>query len=163
MDYYRNTFVEPGHPAALLAWSRPRGRKLQISEHRLKLFMTIGFGPHLCHWCSTTLNWGRGVAAGCLTVDHLDGDITNNNRDNLAASCNGCNSKRGRKWRPQIRPDEDTVSSSYGYQTRAVRMECGWCGASFLGLPARKMRPGANYCDRSCAGKAGAALRWSAR
>lgn len=60
-----------------------------IWMHRAVLFAKIGEGPHRCHWCATSLSWGRD-----LHTDHLDRDRSNNHPDNLVASCQSCNLAR---------------------------------------------------------------------
>ena len=92
---------------------RKRGRKFlyrpkhplaagngKVLEYRAVLYEAIGPGPHHCVWCGDPIEWeasrGHGVSWTALVVDHLDGDMHNNTRDNLAPSCNECNTLRGK-------------------------------------------------------------------
>jgi hypothetical protein len=83
-DGYR-AITAHGHPLA-----DSRGRVL---EHRRVLFDEIGIGPHACFHCGAPVNWGRSIwsDSGCLVVDHLDRDRSNNDPANLVAACNPCN------------------------------------------------------------------------
>ena len=76
----------PGHPL---------GHNGGVLEHRAVMFDAIGYGPHLCHWCSAPINWGQ-VITTRLVVDHLDEVKDNNDRANLVESCHPCNIKRNR-------------------------------------------------------------------
>lgn len=84
-----------------LLWNRsehPLAINTAVSEHRAVLFDKIGPGPHLCHWsCGKLLEWG-GKEGIC--VDHLDGDTTNNDPENLVCSCIACNFRRGKLGNP---------------------------------------------------------------
>lgn len=71
----------------------------QIYVHRLVLFGAIGYGPHLCHWCSQHVNWNA-IGAAQLQSDHVDGDRANNADVNLVASCPRCNTRRARGLLP---------------------------------------------------------------
>lgn len=63
-----------------------------VYEHRQILFDAIGVGPHLCHWCGTSVAWVKGKCAkGSLVPDHLNGDKADNRLVNLVPSCNHCN------------------------------------------------------------------------
>ena len=80
--------VDKLHPLA--------SRDGSVFEHRKVLWDAIGAGPHACHWCQTSVDWVPGASSkGALVVDHLDGDKANNQRTNLVAACNPCNSSRG--------------------------------------------------------------------
>lgn len=75
-----------GHPLA-----RAKG---QVLLHRVVLYDDIGPGPHPCHWCDKPVDWTFGVTDDALVVDHVDDDRLNNDRSNLVASCNDCNTSR---------------------------------------------------------------------
>jgi hypothetical protein len=71
------------------------------------LYDAIGPGPHACHWrCGRTdLDWGgiRGTH-----VDHVNGDPSDNQRENLVPSCQSCNKSRAASgnladWTPPMR------------------------------------------------------------
>lgn len=65
-------------------------RSPTIYLHQLIAFDTYGFGPHLCHWCSTPVTWRSRSTA----VDHVDGDKLNNSPANLVLACTRCNTHR---------------------------------------------------------------------
>lgn len=67
-----------------------------VFEHRVVLYDAIGPGVHPCHWCNTPVTWEVTADEARLVVDHLDDDRLNNVRENLVASCNSCNSLRGK-------------------------------------------------------------------
>lgn len=69
-----------------------------LSEHRKVLYDEIGLGPHYCYWnCGKLLEWG---GIGGICVDHLDGDVGNNDPGNLVPSCSICNMLRARAGNP---------------------------------------------------------------
>ena len=45
--------------------------------------------PLICYWCGCNLRWDN------FHVDHLDNDRSNNDPENLEASCETCNPQRG--------------------------------------------------------------------
>lgn len=63
-------------------------------EHRLVLYSSLGEGVHACYWCKEEVEW-KAKGQRKLVVDHLDGNKSNNMRENLVASCNKCNATRG--------------------------------------------------------------------
>jgi hypothetical protein len=78
----------------------------EVLQHRLVLFEAIGFGPHLCHWCGSHVNWSPArpqVDVNVLVVDHLDEVKTNNEPGNLVAACQPCNWGRAEVWRARWR------------------------------------------------------------
>ena len=88
---YRTT-QRPSHPTA-----GPSGRAY---VHRINLYDKIGSGIHHCHWCQATVRWDAGKAhPQTLQVDHLDGDGSNNDPDNLVPACRRCNIARGAQAR----------------------------------------------------------------
>lgn len=87
--------------------THPLARRGSVFEHRKVLYDAIGPGPHQCHWCSKTLEWGGRYG---LQADHLDGDRLNNDPENLVPSCPGCNMKRSPK--PLYRKGRVTVEDA---------------------------------------------------
>ena len=72
--------------------------------HRLVLYNVIGYGPHRCHWCRRPINWRWDTVSDwthVLVVDHLNHDRTDNDPDNLVASCQSCNGRRIRRTETQ--------------------------------------------------------------
>lgn len=63
-------------------------------EHRVVLYDAIGSWPHPCHWCGQLLDW-LAVGLPLLVVDHLNGQKSDNRRENLVPSCHKCNLMRG--------------------------------------------------------------------
>lgn len=84
----------PTHP---LATSEGR-----LAEHRKVLYDAIGDGQHPCHWCQEPVRWLRPWEAepDALVVDHLDGEVRNNDRENLVPACFRCNAQRGSAGNP---------------------------------------------------------------
>jgi hypothetical protein len=83
---YRYAYIylyRPGHPIA--------DKTGKVQQHRMVVYDDIGPGPHPCHWCGVLVDWGG--KAG-INVDHLDGDPSNNGRENLVPSCQSCNKSR---------------------------------------------------------------------
>lgn len=74
-----------------------------LMEHRKVLYDEIGPGSHECHWgCGRVLEW---VWPEGITVEHLDNNPRNNDRENLAPACRFCNaSGRARREREEKRP-----------------------------------------------------------
>ena len=70
-----------------------------VGEHRFVLYEKIGIGPHYCHWnCGKLLEWTR----YSLHVDHIDGNPSNNDPENLVPSCLSCNLARARAGNPKV-------------------------------------------------------------
>lgn len=100
---YRYAYIylwRPKHPIA--------GKAGSVQEHRMVLYDAIGPGPHSCHWgCGKSdLEWDgiRGIH-----VDHVNGDPSDNCRENLVPSCQSCNKSRARAgnlvdWQPPKYP-----------------------------------------------------------
>lgn len=79
-----------GHPRARGAYRAYEHRKVFTDAH--------GEGPFICHWCGKPVSWGD------MHVDHLNEQVDDNRRENLVASCPGCNMTRNRervmrRWR----------------------------------------------------------------
>ena len=72
---------EPSHPLAT--------KDGLVYEHRFVFYNKRGEGPFKCHWCGREITWD------CMDIDHLDDDRSNNDINNLVASCHKCNAKRG--------------------------------------------------------------------
>jgi len=60
-----------------------------VYQHRHGYYQAYGEGPFDCYWCGKIVCWDN------LHIDHLDDDKTNNDIDNLKATCPRCNQKRG--------------------------------------------------------------------
>jgi hypothetical protein len=87
--YVRLT-MEDEHPLASQVGHVKRARKV--------LYDTIGPGPHFCHWgCGKLLGWG---GSDGICADHLDGDTSNDDPNNLVPSCNPCNARRALAGNP---------------------------------------------------------------
>ena len=159
MSRYRAVRVPITHPLANMNASYQAGPgTVQIWTHRAVLFDKIGYGPHLCHWCSVVVNWTVGNERGLgkrLVSDHLDGTTTNNDPENLVPSCDRCNVARGHTDEWAVRPDELFVTGSNGRRTRATERICPSCGKLFLMFNARAREIGGpeRCCSRSCAGR----------
>lgn len=82
---------DPTHPLAM--------KNGKVYVHRAMLFDNIGEDEQSCHWCETKLHWFANEEQEALHVDHLDGDRLHNHPDNLAPSCNACNSGRAMQAR----------------------------------------------------------------
>jgi 5-methylcytosine-specific restriction endonuclease McrA len=83
---YTSTY-KPGHPLA--------SKHGKVYTHRLVLFEAIGYGPHVCHWCETEIDWLPKGDPQELQPDHLNGDGADNRIENLVTSCRSCNTARG--------------------------------------------------------------------
>jgi hypothetical protein len=76
-----------GHPLA--------GADGVVAEHRVVLYERVGPGLHPCHWCGALLEWRVDRnRVGQIIADHLDGDIHNNDPENLVPACHSCNALR---------------------------------------------------------------------
>jgi hypothetical protein len=69
------------------------------TEHRVKLFDSVGYGPHQCDECSRHINWQMQIPHR-LCVDHIDEDKLNNDLSNLRKLCHSCNIRRNREQLP---------------------------------------------------------------
>ena len=77
----------PDHPTANV-----QGRAYL---HRVALWDRLDGREPECAFCHVRLVWG-GTESNSVTVEHLDGDRTNNHPLNLVAACPSCNTKRAR-------------------------------------------------------------------
>ena len=75
-----------GHPLA--------GKDGRVYEHRLVLWEKVGESDQQCAHCASSVSWFAKEHKRKLVVDHLDGNVSNNDPANLAPSCHGCNSHR---------------------------------------------------------------------
>lgn len=87
----------PTHPLASKSGKIPHARRVMYDQ--------IGPRSHPCHWCHTTLKWrvnrkGGSTYGQDLLVDHLDGNVLNDELTNLVPSCGSCNTVRSlaRGW-----------------------------------------------------------------
>lgn len=71
-----------GHPLAM--------KSGYVAQHRLVFYRHNGAGPFKCHWCGVDVAW-RG-----MHVDHLNSVPSDNQPENLVASCPPCNQGRAR-------------------------------------------------------------------
>lgn len=119
-----------------------------VPVHRLVLWDTIGYGPHLCHWCGGPINWKPGgrTKPGVLTVDHVDKDDRNNDPSNLVPSCHPCNCRRDH---PQNVSDDEPFVIFQGVRHRAVLRVCLWCDEEFPHLAADHRPNRGLFCSRS--------------
>lgn len=141
MGVAHRTKTAKGHPLA-----PPSG---VVAVARLVLFDQIGPGEHPCNWCGVTLKWATGRTLDGIVADHLNHDPTNDNPDNIVASCNSCNAHRRRNGdAPRIQEGELTVLRN-GRPTRAVKRYCNYCEAEFLTVPAEVRNGKGLYCSRS--------------
>lgn len=88
---YYYEIKDPGHPLA-----RSNG---QLRLHRKLAYDHYGPGEHACCWCGKALMWTKTYTRShSIVVDHLDENQHNNEIQNLAISCIGCNALRKRGW-----------------------------------------------------------------
>lgn len=92
----RVTILGPGYRMKSMRDHPLAGSAGQVLEHRAVLYDAIGLGPHRCHHCGRHVNW-RMPLPDRLETDHLDWDVSNNERSNLVQSCIQCNSHRHRR------------------------------------------------------------------
>lgn len=86
------SFTKDGYKLIHSRYDHPLASSVgQVLEHRMVLFDSIGPGTHQCHWCGVDLDWG-GVSG--IIADHVDMDVTNNDRSNLVPACSSCNTNR---------------------------------------------------------------------
>lgn len=78
-----------------------------VGEHRIVLFARIGYGPHRCHWCGVSVQWGVN-----LDTDHLNGQPNDNDSGNLVESCPPCNTTRGMAMRAEAYRKEVLAQSA---------------------------------------------------
>lgn len=91
---YRRTY-RPGHPVA--------DRRGNAYKHRVIYYDHVAGHDPQCAWCGKQLEWSATTGQPTMVhVDHINGDILNNNIDNLTASCPRCNPDRGKQERYQL-------------------------------------------------------------
>lgn len=144
----RRVRYDPKHPLANASG--------YVLESRAVLFNKVGPGPHECHWCGTEVRWTTGVGTECkdmLVTDHIDSDPHNNDPDNLATACVGCNATRGLV----VRDDEPHKVRPNGSRLRGFPRTCETCKRDFV---AWQETPGkGRFCSRSCARRAPRVVR----
>lgn len=96
---------EPNHPL-----SDSRGL---VYEHRFVFYEHNGTGPFKCHWCGVDIGWE------CMDIDHVDDNRSNNDINNLVASCHKCNTKRGTHKMVKTRRSEWTQITYEGVTKNA--------------------------------------------
>jgi len=136
-----------GHPLI------PPGGGIRLPEHRVILYEKIGPGAHPCHWCGKSVEWipGGRTKPGSLIADHVDGDPSDNDPENLVPSCQGCNIHRNseRKLDGKL-----TLTDSNGKRHLAVERICGTCGGPFLirasMVKSQAKKRAGTYCSRAC-------------
>jgi 5-methylcytosine-specific restriction endonuclease McrA len=99
-----------------------------VYEHRFVFFNKHGNGPFKCHWCGIDVDWDT------MDVDHLDDNKTNNNINNLVASCPQCNTKRGR-WKMVKKQRENGKQITYNGVTKTAGLwakDLGLSRSSFM-------------------------------
>jgi len=110
------------------------GRSGKIPYHRYVLYEKLE-RPQTsdCHWCGFPLLWKTNLPSPYIHIvnaDHVDGDPSNNDPENLVASCCWCNMNRSwaeqypefwenwRKWLkcvpPSMRPNLAEIATDFG-------------------------------------------------
>lgn len=120
MSKRSHTYI-PNHPLA-----NPSGL---VRRARYILYEELNGKNANCYWCDLELIWTKERITNQLCVDHLDGNIENDDPSNLVPSCRACNANR-----------EDGT----GHGRRELK-PCKTCGKLFL--PKRKS---SIYCSVQC-------------
>lgn len=127
--------VDPDHPLA------DRMGRVQVGRHAL--YSKIGPGPHQCE-CSRSLDWLD------IRVQYLDGDKSNLNPENLAATCMSCIHRRTNP--KAIQPGEVVYVNRNGRRSRGVERTCARCSSIFVieASNARYNPAVGTYCSGTC-------------
>jgi hypothetical protein len=84
-----------GHPIASTAGKIPYHRYLAFNKYGADIESNVP-----CHWCGYEIPWKHSGSCSndqykhVVNVDHVDADNTNNDLENLVASCFWCNRSR---------------------------------------------------------------------
>ncbi len=65
------------------------GKNGYVYEHRFVYYNDVDSNPSECSLCGDSITWQS------LHIDHIDEDVSNNNKENLRALCRPCNVFRG--------------------------------------------------------------------
>lgn len=118
------------HP---LAWANG-----YVLEHRRILYARLGPGAHQCHWCGKTVAWETPFPDG-LVGDHLDRERSNNDPNNLVASCLHCNVQRQRRELTHCKHGHEFTAENTQIRPNGNR-SCRACGRIRSAKYARKSR-----------------------
>ena len=130
--------MRPGHPLA--------GSRGLVLKYRMIVYDAIGPGPHPCRWCGRLLEWRYGLVPDAIVIDHINHDSTDNSLENLAVSCQRCNTSRSIT---RVRDDELFITNSKG-RVRCVENVCLECGAPCrVSIAAARAGQG-RFCSRAC-------------
>jgi 5-methylcytosine-specific restriction endonuclease McrA len=135
---YRMKVLPPDHPLRVNA--------VAVPEHRVILWNRYGPGTHSCHRCGKSVTWFGRPASELIVTDHLDQNSKNNDPENLAISCQRCNTMNTKR---NVQDDELFIVRKDGTRLRAIQVDCAFCGAAVL-IPKCYDPTTRRYCDRRC-------------